>query len=219
MIPLLQSVRQEDDFANLDTTNEQHQEYIIANALQLQGLDQDTIIDEIADLKQRGKLEERSNKLKPILEKYSAEQTQIVLQQQEEKNAKDQAFWNNHYNKLNTDLISAKDIDGLKFKQDDKNLIANVLLPNQELGGLPIYTIIDNLVGEGNIKLLSKLALLAANEEAFDNYYGVQKIQQNTKSLQRTLRSAVKANSDNDDFEVQKSTQLFQKNNYGNFMK
>lgn len=218
MLPLINSVKQQDFFATLSTDTPESQEYIVRNALYLQGLDEAAINDEIEDLKSRERLETRSVQLKPILDRVSAEQTQAILQEQEAKNNQDQVFWNSYFEKMNSDLISASDIDGMEISPQYKALIANTLSPNQELGGLPLYTLIDQHVGSGNIRLLSKLALLANDEATFDAIYGSKKLNANAGSLQRTLRTSLTSNSSDVTNSSNKSTNNTQKSGYGNFL-
>ncbi len=218
MLPLIQSVQQQDDFAFLDTKNPEHIEYIVENALRLQGLDEESIFEEIAFLKEGDRLEARAEKLKPMLDNYSAKQTEQIVAQQEAKNQQEQEFWNSYYQQMNEDLLSAKDIDGMKIKSEHRQIIANALIPNKQLGGLPIYSIIDKLVGERNVKLLSKAVLLLADEELYDSYYGSKKSADAAKGLQKQLRSSVKSSSsdNNTDYQQQSSNQKTPQ--FGNFL-
>lgn len=219
MLPLIQSVKQQDDFAELDPSNPDHQEYIIHSALSLQGLDNETIKEEIQDLKDRNKLEARAEKLKPSLDAFSARQTEAILKAQEDKQKQDQIFWNGYFETLNTDLISAKDVDGMKLKTDQKNIIANMLLPNQQTGTLPIFSMIDEQVGKGNIKLLSKLSLLLSDEATFDEAYGSKKVAATAAGLQRTLRGSLKSSSDDGAPSEEQTVKTVQKRPaYGNFL-
>lgn len=219
MIPLIQSVQQQDDFASLDVKNPEHIEFIVENALRLQGLDDQSITEEIAFLKENNKLEGRAEKLKPLLDNYSAQKTEQILAQQEAKAQEDQVFWNGYYQQMNQDLLSAKDIDGMKIKPEHRQIIANALIPNQQLGGLPIYSIIDKLVGERNITRLSKAILLLADEELFDSYYGSKKSNEVAQGLQRQLRSSVKSSSsDNNQETPPQNSNTAPRPKYGNFL-
>ena len=219
LLPLINSVQQQDNFADLDPANEDHQVYIIQNALILQGLDGESIKEEIADLKERGKLQSRAEKLKPALEKYSADQTEAILAEQEKKNQEDQKFWGSYFSQMNQDLIEAKDLDGMKLKAEHKNVIANMIVPNQKLGGLPLYSVIDEMVGKGDIRKLSKVALLLADEKAFDNYYGTRKANDVAQGAQRLLRQSIKSSSsENAQDETIQKQQASQRPKYGNFL-
>ena len=218
MLPLIQSVQQQDDFASLDVSNPDHVEFIVENALRLQGLDEESIAEEIADLKDRGRLESRAEKLKPLLDNYSAQQTEQIVQQQEAKNQQDQMFWNSYYQQMNQDLLSSNDIDGMKIKPQHRQIIANALIPNQQLGGLPIYAIIDKLVGERNVKLLSKAVLLLADEQLYDSYYGSKKSDDAAKGLQKQLRSSIRSSSSDNGSDVITPSTTTSRSQYGNFL-
>ena len=217
MLPLIQSVQQQDDFASLDVSNPEHVEFIVENALKLQGLDEESIAEEIADLKDRGRLQSRAEKLKPLLDNYSAQQTEQILAQQEAKAQQDQVFWNSYYQQMNQDLLSANDIDGMKIKPQHRQIIANALIPNQQLGGLPIYAIIDKLVGERNVKLLSKAVLLLADEQLYDSYYGSKRSDDAAKGLQKQLRSSVRSSSSDNGSDATPSSTTT-RSQYGNFL-
>ena len=218
MLPLIQSVQQQDNFASLDTQNPEHVEYIVINALRLQGLDEESIAEEIADLKDRDRLQSRAEKLKPLLDNYSAQQTEQIVQQQEAKNQQDQMFWNSYYQQMNQDLLSSNDIDGMKIKPQHRQIIANALIPNQQLGGLPIYSIIDKLVGERNVKLLSKAVLLLADEQLYDSYYGSKKSDDAAKGLQKQLRSSVRSSSSDNNIDQSSTSNNTERPKYGNFL-
>lgn len=220
MLPLIQSVQAQDDFAAVTTETAEEQEYIITAALTLQGFDPDAITDELADLIERGKLKDRAEKLKPIVDRYTADRTEKILLEQEAKNKQDMTFWNSYFDKMNTDLISSKDLDGMKIKQEHKNIIATALLPNQEIGGLPLYNIIDNLVGTGNVRLLAKIALLASDEAAFDNYSQSKKSGAIVGGLQKTLRESVVSTASDTDIDINDTGKTNpQRSQYGSFLK
>ena len=218
MLPLIQSVQQQDDFASLDPSNPDHTEFIVENALRLQGLDEESIAEEIADLKERDRLQSRAEKLKPLLDNYSAQKTEQILAQEQQKTQQDQLFWNSYYQQMNEDLLSAKDIDGMKIKPEHRQIIANALIPNQQLGGLPIYAIIDKLVGERNVKLLSKAVLLLADEQLYDSYYGSKKSNEAAQGLQRQLRGSIKSSSSDNNSDQSSSNNNAPRPKYGNFL-
>lgn len=218
MLPLIQSVQQQDDFASLDPKNPDHTEFIVENALRLQGLDEESIAEEIADLKERDRLQSRAEKLKPLLDNYSAQKTEQILAQEQQKTQQDQLFWNSYYQQMNEDLLSAKDIDGMKIKPEHRQIIANALIPNQQLGGLPIYAIIDKLVGERNVKLLSKAVLLLADEQLYDSYYGSKKSNEAAQGLQRQLRGSIKSSSSDNNSDQSSSNNNAPRPKYGNFL-
>lgn len=220
MLPLIQSVKEQDDLAKLDINNENDQESIIRMTLALQGLDDNMINDEIQDLKDRDKLLIRATSLKPYLDKYAQDATEKKLQQQSEKLQEDQVFWNNYYNQMNNVLVNAKDIDGMKFSQEHKALIASALIPEQESGDIPIYSIIDSLIGNGDIETLSQIALLALDKNTYNQYSNTRTANNVAQNLQKTLRHNVKSTSiEQDNRETQNKNQNNISLGYGIFNK
>jgi hypothetical protein len=76
------------------------------------------------------------------------------------------------------------------MKDEHKQYIASTLVPDENLGGLPIYTIIDNLLQKGDFDTLARIALLGSNPQIHDNYYNTKNSNEVAASLQRTLRTA-----------------------------
>lgn len=218
MIPLLQSVQAQDDAASYSLETEEGQEAIIRTSLQLQGFDTQYINDEIQDLKDRDRLEASATKLKPSLDKVLDDRTQLILQEQAKKNYELQVFWNNHYNRLNDGLLNAKEVDGMNISKEHKTLIASSLIPDQQLGGLPLYSMIDNLITQGDITKLAKIALIATDDAAFDNYYGSKKSSQIAKGLQKTLRTNLTSKSSEPDKGQQQGKTKTEEIGHGFFM-
>lgn len=195
LIPLLQSVSNQDAIANIDMEDPASHEEIVRQALLIQGLDAQSVEEEIADLKDLDRLGNRAEKLKPILEKYAQQNTERILREQQEKNYEQQQFWNTFYTKLNSDLMSNADVDGLNLSKEDRALVASSLVIDQNLGGLPIYNYIDELVGQGDIATLAKIALIAMDPNKFDQYYNSRIASKTAKSLQRTLKTNLNSNT------------------------
>lgn len=217
LVPLLTAVQNQEYSYSLDVSNTEDQEKIIRASLSLQGLPVSSIEDEIADLKDRNKLESRATALKPILDKYNEQQTQRVLLEKQQEEVKNQAFWNTHYQNLEETVFKSKDLDGVKLENQHKQLIASVLLPDEKLGGLPIYTMIDDLVAKGNFKTLAKIALLGSDEQVFDNYFLTKKAEKAAGAVQRVLRqNGTTSNSTEFDDQGQKVKPI-KKPSYGYF--
>jgi hypothetical protein len=215
LIPLLTAVQNQDYSASLDPTVEEDQIKIIRAALTIQGLAPQAIEDDIADLKERGKQGSRAEALKPILDNYNAKETQKVLAAKQAEDAKAEQFWNLHYKNLEDTVFKSKDIDGIKLKNEHKQLIASALIQNTEEGGLPIYTIIDKLVTSGNMKLLSKAVLLLQDEALFDSYFLTKKADTKAEGIQKVLRQTGTSftSSESDNQEVKP----IKKSSYGYF--
>lgn len=214
LIPLLTAVGNQEFSDSLDITEEADQETIIRSVLSLQGLQLSAIEDEISDLKERGRLESRASSLKPVLDKYNEQKTQVILQEKAVQEEKDQKFWNDYYSSLEETLFKAKEIDGIKLKTEHKQTIAKILVPDDSIGGLPIYTIIDNLIAKKDFVTLSKIALLGSDAKLFDSYFVGEKANKKADGIQKVLRqSGVSANPTEGDHESK--LQTIQKSKYG----
>lgn len=195
LVPLIQSVNEQDAIATLDPTKEEDQETIVRVGLKLQGLDDESINNEVNYLNSENKIEDRAKILKPIVEKYQERVTESILQEQIYKNQQENIFWNSYLDKLDKDFYSAKEVDGMSISKEHKALIANALLPNNEIGGLPIYNMIDELVGNGDFRKLAMITMIAQKEPLFDTYYGSRNNKAIATNLQKKLRDSVVANS------------------------
>lgn len=216
LIPLLTAVQNIEYSNSLDATNTEDQEKIIRATLSIQGLSATDIESEIDDLKSRDAMEKRAVALKPILDRYNESQTDRILQQKELEESKKEKFWNSYYNNLEDSVFKAKEIDGVKLKNEHKQLIASTLIPDEEIGGLPIYTIIDNLVAQGNFKVLSKIALLGLDEKLFDSYFLTKRADKVADNIQKTLRQSG-TSSNTTEFEQETKPKTIRKNSYGYF--
>lgn len=188
LIPLLTAVQNIEYSAALDPEKPEDQEKIIRASLSIQGIPTESIESEIEDLKERGKLQSRSVDLKPVLDKYNQAQAAKILEEKEVENKKKEAFWNDYWQSLETTVIKAKELDGVKLKNEHKQLIASAIIPNEEIGGLPIYTMIDKLVAEKNFKALSKIVLIGTDEKIFDTYFLTEKVENKVDKVQKVLR-------------------------------
>lgn len=190
LVPLLTAVQNIEYSASLDPEKETDQVKIIRATLSVQGLSSTDIESEIEFLKGSGKLGERATNLKPILDKYNQSQTEKILREKELEEQKKATFWNSYYQNLEENIFKAKDIDGVKLKNEHKQLIATTLIPDEKLGGLPIYTIIDNLIANGDFKTLSKIALLGTDAKLFDSYFLTKKADKAAEGIQKVLRQS-----------------------------
>lgn len=216
LVPLITAVQNQEYSNNLDPTNEADQEKIIRASLSIQGLPASAIEEEITDLKERDRLGKKASDLKPVLDKYNAEQTAKELGKKTEENKKTKEFWDKYYNNLEETVFKSKDLDGVKLKNEHKQLIASALIPNDEIGGLPIYSIIENLVATGNLKVLSKMTLLGLDESLFDNYFITNKADKKAESVQRVLRQQNTGSGSSDSDQAQKINPI-KKSSYGYF--
>lgn len=216
LIPLITAVQNQEYSNSLDPKEVTDQEKIVRASLSIQGLPPQAIEDEITDLKERNKLEKRATDLKPVLDKFNANQTAQELERKSKEDQKTEAFWNKHYQSLEDTVFKSKDLDGVKLKDEHKRLIASALIPNEDAGGLPIYTMIDNLIAQGNFKVLSKMTLLGLDEKLFDTYFLTKKADKMADGVQKVLRqSGTSSNSTDLESDQKKVTPM--KKSYGYF--
>ncbi len=189
LIPFLEVVDDIEYINNLDLNDETHQEEIIRGAQSVKGLPKETIEQDIADYKARGILKDRAEILKPVLDNYNNARAQQIIADKQNEEYRKQQILEQHYATIEQEIINSPDIGGVKLKKEDRTIIASTLIPDNT-GGLPIFTLIDNLFSTGRFDILSKIALLASNEQSFDNYYLSSSHQKVSEQLQRTLRNS-----------------------------
>lgn len=196
LLPLLQTSSHIERFSALDEANPVHQEMIIRERMRLNGDPDDVIEQEISDLKDRAKLADRAKVYKPVVQQFYEKQAQQILQAKQQE---EQEFIKNvHENDLAIrKILDAPDLDGLKLKQQHKGVVYELLaVPRAEYGGgLGIYTVIDKLLAEGNFAKLAKIALLAADDKAFEDVYGTKVKFAQADNTIRTLNTGGKTNT------------------------
>lgn len=190
VLSLLSDVNEYQAIQSLSLDTPENQEYIIGASLSLQGLSEDIIKSEIEDLKDRNKLEERAKVLKPALEKYNQDLIEQRLQDKQIQEQQDQLFWENHVNNVVREIIEPSDIDGMKLKKEDKQFVAQNLVPDSRTGNLPIFGAINNLLEQGDFKTLAQIILLANDKKKFNSYYSSKVTSTITEDLQRKLRQS-----------------------------
>ncbi len=191
MYPLIQSVQAQEDLDSIDLENEEHQEYVVRTALQMQGFDAKSIDAEVSDLKERAKLASKSEIYKVQLDKIQAERTDALLREEAAKNQADKEFWNAYYTNLNEKLILAKDLGGMVLKQEDKIRVANNLIQQADGSGFPIFSKMDELIGKGDVETLGIISMLLEDRALFDSYYANKTHTEAGKSSARTLRTGL----------------------------
>lgn len=217
MVPLLTAVQNQEFSYSLDPTVEEDQVKIIRSTLAIQGLSPTDIEAELVDIKERGKTESRAVALKPVLDKYNQSQTQRILDEKEADENKKKEYWDGYYTTLEDDIFKAKDIDGIKIKNEHKQLIARSLIPDEEIGGLPIYTLIDDLVAKKDFKTLSKIVLMGLDEKLYDSYFVTGKISKSAEGVQRVLRQQKTSGGANEPIVETVKPNTIKKNEYGVF--
>jgi len=193
LLPLLQTSSSAERFSSLDETNPTHQEMIIRERMRLNGDPDDVIEQEISDLKDRAKLADRAKVYKPVVQQYYENQAKQILQAkaQEEQEFVQQVQQNDLAIRK---VLDAPELDGLKLKQQHKGVVYELLaVPRPEYGGgLGIYTVIDQLLAERNFAKLAKIALLAADDKAFEDVYGTKVKFAHVDNTIRTLNTGGK---------------------------
>lgn len=207
--PLFAAMQDAETIQSLDLENEAHQEYIIKQNGLLKGWDAATIDADIEDLKERGKLKERAEMAKPGLDRYNEQRVQQELAKKQQEDQQKQYLLQNHYNNVIENVMNKKEIGGIKMKDEHRQYVASTLVPDESLGGLPIYTIIDNLLQKGDFDTLARIALLGTNPQVHDTYYNTKNSNEVAAGLQRTLRTANAPKTGsvvNDDYTQPKTT-------------
>ena len=113
--------------------------------------------------------------------------------------------------------MSSADIDGIGLSKEDRALVASSLVIDQNLGGLPIYNYIDELVGQGDITTLAKIALLAMDSNKFDQYYSSRTASKTAKALQKTLKTNLSSSTTSQNSSTPSSNN-FNTSGYGVFL-
>ena len=186
---LIETQRVVDDYNSLDTSDITQAEVVVENYMRLRDEPREVIAEEIADLKERGKLTERADKYKPILiNHFENEKVQKIAQEQQSLQTFYRAIDDNEQSVLK--FLSNKEIAGMRLKNEDKDLIYNNLAYNPEIQGFSIYQKIESLQKEGKYEQLAKAILLLENEERFDEIYSTRIKGQVAKDLKGKLRFA-----------------------------
>lgn len=196
LIPLLQSTNNAERFATLDENNPVHQEMIVRERMRLNGDTDDIIEQEITDLKDRAKLADKAKVYKPVISKFYAEQANHLIQQQQQEEQQNFQLIQQNGENLRK-MLDTPELDGIKLGKNHKGAIYEMLaVPREEYGGgMGIYHVIDELFQRGDFKRLSKIALLAADEKAFEEVMGMKLKFANADSTIRALNVSSKGGS------------------------
>lgn len=134
LAPFINTVQQAEAINNLDVQNVNDQEQIVLIQLLNTGMDEQSALEEIADLKERDKLASRAEQYFPTIQRaYEDNIRQSLLQREQEEEQYEQYI---NTNATNVSYFLDKEIDYLPFKLDnrDRALKAQVF----ELAGQPI---------------------------------------------------------------------------------
>ncbi len=181
LAPFIQQVSQLEAIAQLDPKNAEHQEQIVLIQLLNTNMNEKSAKEEVADLKERGKLEARANQYFPSLKKsYEDNVRQSLLEKQQKEEQFEQYI---DTNATNVTYFLEKDLDYLPFKIDkDRALKAKVF----DLAGIPVDRTSDGdpVFGwqkqieslqygdEKSYKKFMKLMTFLADDEKYDKNVG-----------------------------------------------
>ena len=200
---LIESQRTIDDYQSFDTKETDQAELIIENWLKLKNEPADVIKEEVADLKQRELLSDRAEKYKPLLiAHFEKEKQNRLVEEQQNISTFYKAVEQNQNDVVK--FLSNKDIDGMKWRDEDKDIVFENLSYNTELQGFPIFKKIETLQAEGKFDLLGKAILMLENPERFDELYVSRVKTSVARDLKGKIRFAADAPPDNGDADNKK---------------
>jgi len=189
---LIETQRVIEDYQNFDTKEIDQAALIVENWLKLKNEPIEVIEQEIADLKQRELISERADKYKPLLvAHFEKEKENKILQEQQNISTFYKAVEENQNNVVK--FLSNKDIDGMKWKDEDKDIVFENLSYNTEIQGFPIFKKIEDLQAAGKFDLLGKIILMAENPERFDELY----VSRVKTTVARDLKGKIRFANDN----------------------
>lgn len=191
LLPIINSTSNHEKFKALDDNNPAHHEMIVRERLRLNGDSDEVIEQEITELKDSAKLAAKAKTYKPVVEQYYARETKKLMDAEAAKEREyEQIIQRNHEEIVK--VLGAPKLDGMQLKQQHKSLAYELLAePREEYGGgVGIYAVIDKLFAEGKFTTLTKLALLAADESAFDSVYSTKVKLNESDRVGRILQTA-----------------------------
>lgn len=208
--PLFNAIQDYQASTTYDLDNEAHQEEMVRIYSQMKGLDPKTIEEDIDDLKDRNKLKDRATQLKPSIEKYNEQRVNTILAQKQQEEEATAKVLQTHYNNVIENIIKPEEVGGFKLTNEHRQMVASTLVPDSTIGGLPIFTIINNLLEEGKFDTLMKISLMALDPTNFDNYYSSKVSTKVASDLQRRLRTATSQQNSNGSITDSGSNQMRQ---------
>jgi len=188
VLPFIQGVKTINSVKDIDEKDIEGAEKIIRIRLQQRGEPDDIIEDQIDSLKTTDKLIATATKFKPMI--LQDEAAYLQERMQEAKIQQD-----NYIQMVSSirekaiETIESPFLGKQKLKNEEKAVVYDLIAaPSVETGGYKIYNAIDNLFEKGDFKLLAKVALLIAKEEALTNYLSLDAVNKNAQQLERKLR-------------------------------
>lgn len=178
-----------DDYENFNTDDEDQAELIVTNYLKLRDEPKEVIEIEIADLKERGLLNTRAEKYKPLLITHFEGEKQAKIKQEEENL---QTFYKTieDNEKQVVNFLSAPIVSGMNLKDEDKDIVYSNLVFDPNIGGFNIYKKVEELQKQGKFEQLAKAILILENEARFDELYSSRIKQEVSQKVRRNIRFA-----------------------------
>lgn len=199
---LLQSISNQEYSNSLNIEDPSDQIKVITNVLTIQGLSQEAIELELQDLEERGKVSERAKALKPVLDNYNNNRVQQELELKKINDMKINEYWSSYYSDLDKSILKAKDISGININETDKRSTIQYIIPNKQIGGVPLYSLIDNLFENKKVDTLFKIAMIASDEAKFNSYF----IQSQRQAVSSELTRALKGSQRSTPTDIPQST-------------
>lgn len=188
VLPFIQGVKTINSVKDIDEKDVDGAEKIVRIRLQQRGEPEDIIEDQIDSLKTTDKLIATATKFKPMILQDEAAHLQEKMQEAKIQQDNYIRMVSNIREKA-IETIESPFLGKQKLKNEEKAVVYDLIAaPSPESGGYKIYNAIDSLFEKGDFKLLAKVALLIAKEEALTNYLSLEAVHKNASQLERKLR-------------------------------
>lgn len=147
--PLLQAISQIESTQTYELDTIEGQESIIRETLLEKQFDADEIEDQIATLKETGKLEEKATKFKPQLDNIRVARVQKMIEQQEQRQQQARIA-SDKYLETITNTLKKDTVGSIKLKREDKAKIFESLAKSN-------YTSLNGTPTNGFVKALENM--------------------------------------------------------------
>jgi hypothetical protein len=204
LVPFLQGIQNVQSISQVDETTIDGAEQIVRYKMQLAGDDEETINEQVQLLKDSDKIVDIAKRYKPNLVQ---QETQRLAEMQQKAQLEQQQYVQ-MVQQYEQEAIKAIEtpLFGEKLSQDEKAIVYDLIaVPNEQLGGYPIFAAIDNLYEKNDLETLKEIALLIANKQNYYKYASKAASMKTANDLQRRLRVQLESDrksSGKDDPEV-----------------
>lgn len=204
LIPLLTAIDNFDYSTQLDAENPEHHEQIISNALSIQGLSDEVIKAELADLRERGdeKVAQRAKYLKPVLDDFNKKQVEAIYYKKHQEEIAQKEELRNMQLKAKEVIVDSPNLGGIKLTAQEKyDAFMAVAQPDPKTGGFPLYDILDDLYKKGKFDTLTEMFLVGTNKKLYYNKLGTTIKDEMANKTQRALRMQTTGGTDSVDLQ------------------